>query len=274
MTPTRIFFFAAESHQSLFEWMNILRVVIRDQIIKEKQFQSRPRAQTNRNPKTQSVLEDVTRLSANQYCADCGAKNPRWVDLGLEVFICTDCSGIHQRLRGRSFVKSMTHGHFDPTILQKLKSIDNSKANKKYERQISNKVQKPSQRDSYLIKADWIKAKYSTPTTRYSLSDKPKKKTGFLLRKVQKENLEWVKYYIVLKEYFLFYSKSIQKKDRHFIDLSLCSVSESASVEGDLIFDLQTPTQIFVFKSQTKTEMKEWMEAINQAIQLGLRIKR
>jgi len=42
------------------------------------------------------LIKDL--LSANPYCADCGARNPDWASLNLGILLCIECSGIHRSL--------------------------------------------------------------------------------------------------------------------------------------------------------------------------------
>jgi hypothetical protein len=38
-------------------------------------------------------LQDLLKLPENKYCADCGAKHPRWASSNLKIFVCIRCSG-------------------------------------------------------------------------------------------------------------------------------------------------------------------------------------
>ncbi len=43
--------------------------------------------------KNAKILQELLKLPENRYCADCGAKHPRWASSNLRVFMCIRCSG-------------------------------------------------------------------------------------------------------------------------------------------------------------------------------------
>jgi len=48
------------------------------------------------------------RVPENMYCADCGAKDPKYASVNLGVFICGNCRHLHELLGQRvSIVKSI-----------------------------------------------------------------------------------------------------------------------------------------------------------------------
>ncbi|KAG9147747.1 hypothetical protein Leryth_018812 [Lithospermum erythrorhizon] len=46
----------------------------------------------------QKRLEKLLSESGNDFCADCGSPDPKWVSFNLGVFICIKCSGVHRSL--------------------------------------------------------------------------------------------------------------------------------------------------------------------------------
>jgi len=202
----------------------------------------------------------------NKSCADCGRLNPLWVDINFSVFICTECSGIHRRMKGGNRVKSIRMGTWDNKSLEKIELIDNQKANVEYEKNVPSYLIKPIETDSYATKTIWIQSKYRNgealtidKNSFIKFETKPilKKiyeKEGLLLRK---KKTQWKPYYFWLKEGNLLMSKS--KTSRKKTTISVLSVREITSTYR---FEVVSPTRIYQLQGSNEEDQTSWIEAI------------
>ncbi|KAF9917747.1 hypothetical protein BX616_000055 [Lobosporangium transversale] len=73
---------------------------------------------------------------ANNFCAECGAKNPDWCAINLGILICIECSGIHRSLgthisKVRSFTLDTTS--YTRDLFEFIHSVGNEASNKIWE---------------------------------------------------------------------------------------------------------------------------------------------
>ncbi|KAF9338055.1 hypothetical protein BG006_000044 [Podila minutissima] len=73
---------------------------------------------------------------ANNFCADCGAKNPDWCVINLGVLVCIECSGIHRSLgthisKVRSFTLDTTS--YTRDLFDFIRAVGNNVSNQIWE---------------------------------------------------------------------------------------------------------------------------------------------
>ncbi|KAI1320444.1 hypothetical protein EDD11_000829 [Mortierella claussenii] len=114
---------------------------------------------------------------ANNFCAECGAKNPDWCAINLGILICIECSGIHRSLgthisKVRSFTLDTTS--YTRDLFDFIRSVGNDVSNKIWEANLiqaapkaqedepSNKVvfRRPLVDDAREYKVTFIQKKY------------------------------------------------------------------------------------------------------------------
>ncbi|KAG0076659.1 hypothetical protein BGZ90_008372 [Linnemannia elongata] len=112
---------------------------------------------------------------ANNFCAECGAKNPDWCAINLGILICIECSGIHRSLgthisKVRSFTLDTTS--YTRDLFDFIRAVGNETSNKIWEANLiqseahddhtSTKVvfRRPLVNDSRDYKVSFIQKKY------------------------------------------------------------------------------------------------------------------
>ncbi|PRP77255.1 hypothetical protein PROFUN_13638 [Planoprotostelium fungivorum] len=271
-TSSCIYFLSAPSHTLLYQWMNLIRGVVTDQMNvldvgtpKGTPNHSRSNSVVSYSSTTSSSEESIgdvlNRLrdnASNWHCADCGTKDPQWINITMGVLICTDCSGIHRRL-GRAKIKSTQFGSWDVNALQSARNIDNRKANELYENDMPEYLKKPTERDSYATKNAWILEKYSggsSSARRNSFKDmsqrpimKDYEREGKLKRKMNQSEIECT--LIITKQ-----TMSIVSADNTTTQLEVAGASarELPGLEG--WFQIHTKTDNYVLSAGSDLKME------------------
>lgn len=101
-------------------------------------------------------------------CGDCGALEPGWASINRCIFLCDECCSIHRSLgRHVSQVKSLKKGHWSPSQLLMVRTLNSSGANSIWEHTLldpSNSKggrRKPQPQDPlHTLKADFIRSKH------------------------------------------------------------------------------------------------------------------
>lgn len=108
-----------------------------------------------------------SRLQA-EICGDCGASDPSWASVNRGILLCSDCCSVHRSLgRHISVVKSLRQGHWCPSVLNFVNSLNAHGANSVWEHCLLDSTgkatarRKPSPKDPlHPTKSDFIKAKH------------------------------------------------------------------------------------------------------------------
>ena len=104
-------------------------------------------------------LDALIRKPYNQFCADCGARGPRWSSVKLGIFICPQCAGIHRKLGTHiSFVQSVTIDKWKPEWADLCERIGNKISNEYYEANVPDHIKKPTAGETGNVGGDTLDA--------------------------------------------------------------------------------------------------------------------
>lgn len=118
-------------------------------------------------------LDAICRSSDNMFCADCGARGPRWSSVKLGILICPQCAGIHRKVGTHiSFVQSITIDKWKLEWVELVEKIGNRISNMYFEASVPEHIKKPAPSDTHNTGGDiidsvqaaklekWIRNKY------------------------------------------------------------------------------------------------------------------
>ncbi|CAL0333588.1 unnamed protein product [Lupinus luteus] len=110
----------------------------------------------------QKRLTILMHQDGNNFCADCGTPEPRWVSSSFGVFICIKCSGIHRSLGAHiSKVLSLKLDEWTDEQVDALAKLGGNRIlNKKYEACLPSYINKPKPYSSIEERSDFIRRKY------------------------------------------------------------------------------------------------------------------
>jgi len=110
---------------------------------------------------SQKIFLALLALPENKYCADCGAKGPRWASANLGIFVCIKCSGLHRSLGVHiTQVRSVTLDKWTPEHLRNMENVGNAKAAEIYEANVPASQRRPTENDDNYTLEQWIRSKY------------------------------------------------------------------------------------------------------------------
>ncbi|EER09071.1 centaurin/arf, putative [Perkinsus marinus ATCC 50983] len=106
-------------------------------------------------------LDDLLARPGNRHCADCGRDSPHWASVNLGVFLCRDCSSIHNRLGVNvSIVQSLVLDSWQNTWILIMTHVGNNIANSYYEQNLPESFRKPKLEDGIRAVERFIWTKY------------------------------------------------------------------------------------------------------------------
>ncbi|KAL5570505.1 hypothetical protein UlMin_027080 [Ulmus minor] len=107
-------------------------------------------------------LENFLDRFGNEFCADCGSPDPKWVSINFGVLICIKCSGVHRSLGVHiSKVLSVKLDEWKDEEVNTLVTMGgNAAVNEKYEACIPVNLKKPKPDSSTEERVDFIRRKY------------------------------------------------------------------------------------------------------------------
>ncbi|VDP42795.1 unnamed protein product [Soboliphyme baturini] len=77
-----------------------------------------------------AVLEKIYAVPGNDFCADCGSKNPKWASINFGVTLCIECCAIHRSLSVQvSKVRSLLLDDWEPEHVRVMTSLGNVQMN-------------------------------------------------------------------------------------------------------------------------------------------------
>ncbi|XP_031563352.1 arf-GAP with dual PH domain-containing protein 1-like [Actinia tenebrosa] len=228
--------------------------------------------------KNRAAIIELAKQPGNNTCADCGAENPEWASASKGIFICIHCSGVHRNLGTQiSVVKSLRLDTWHDDRLQFMTEHGNAKGNAIWAKNVPVWYRIPKCTDPYVLKEQWIRAKYErqefvdgAPNPSYDLNGGLKK--GKLKKKKKKED-SWNERLFILSEkedslaYFLKETDTVPKEDLRVSEINVVFADEKTHKPNSLqitwLKDGQTRN--YFVASDSGEEIIDWYMAIRAA---------
>ena len=167
------YIFQAETEYELEEWISAITNTISEQIsgFNENKIDNENKDIINNNYIDENNDDELTELKKrnlvttlieNNICADCGAKNPTWLNINWLILLCMDCSGIHRSLGVQiSKIRSLELDNIDIDYIELLFILKQSEINQILEEKIKEFDEtKPNFNSSREEKEKFILNKY------------------------------------------------------------------------------------------------------------------
>ncbi|KAJ3439866.1 centaurin/arf [Anaeramoeba flamelloides] len=147
----------ASTEEEMRSWMEVMSNNI--ELLLNQQMSDK-KTDLSGTEKANKTLKFIYEIPGNTKCADCGASDPDWCAINLGVTFCIDCSGAHRSLGVQfSKVRSLTLDDFEDELIPLFQRLGNDQVNKILEAE-TLETRKPIYKDSLVIKAQWVIAKY------------------------------------------------------------------------------------------------------------------
>ncbi|KAK3090646.1 hypothetical protein FSP39_013373 [Pinctada imbricata] len=225
------------------------------------------------------ALLDLQRQDGNGMCADCGKEDPEWASCNIGVFLCTECAGVHRGFgTDVSRVKSIKLDNWDTDQVKNIADVGNNAARCIYEAHIPPYYRRPRQSDPDVLKAEWIKAKYSRkefegPDKQTSYNST--RKEGVLYKRGRDDKRFHKRKFVLCRETnrLSYYSREVSRRDEkpkeemNLDDVNAVFVPDKVNHTNGMqitYFHKGSTRNLFVYSDDSK-DIVDWYHAIRAA---------
>ena len=209
----QIYYFASDSGEKLFNWINTIRSNIEKIMELKAKDQNSSKSPLLRFRDLPAPLVEMLNDPDNQDCADCGANDVQWVNVTHGVFLCPQCYNLH-KLLSNCALKRLIRSRWTDDQIANIIPKGNTNVNDILDH---SELIKITPNSPYETKIDYIKKKYNftdivevkkeSPTveTKFTPDKKLGKKTGWLVQVNDNTNR---KYFYLIKKSKIYYYKN------------------------------------------------------------------